>query len=331
MSQHILNGLLQKLPNLLEDRKIFLFVVDGLGIEKLNLKGFKTKTYETVFPSSTPTFFYTFHSLLPPKEHGFLEWYMRFNETVVTIPPWKTIDGKTLKLGEDVKKKDVFPFKSLSERLHKKGFYSVYYTPYPNSTFTKATGRKAELVKINFLSEVFPLKDADFTFIYWPSVDAILHERYRDEALESEKKFIELFVQMLKKHMPKGSTLFVFGDHGLTKCEKRILLPTVSGIQPVGGARIAFYKNLEREIVEREIKKKKIPAKVMELNELKGFEGKVSKRCYKNFGEIVVLAERGFGFKYPFEVRVGKKKWDIGCHGGLEKEESYVKVWRYDK
>lgn len=57
---------------ILEEKKIVLFIVDGLGIEKLRLKNFRKKVYKTVFPS-TPAFFYSFHPLLPPKDHGFLE------------------------------------------------------------------------------------------------------------------------------------------------------------------------------------------------------------------------------------------------------------------
>ena len=316
---------------ILEEKRIILFIVDGLGIEGLRLRKFKKNVYKTVFPSSTSTFFYSLHSLLPPKDHGFLEWYMRFKNTIITIPPWKTIDGKFLELGKDVNKRDVFPFKSLSEILYKKGFTSIYYTPYSDSIFTKLTSRKSEVIKIDFLSQVFPLREADFTFIYWPSIDVILHERFRDEAFSIEKKMIEFFVEILKKKLPKHSVLFVLGDHGLVKCEKRFLLPPIDDVYPVGGGRVAFYKELEKETVEKLVKKKKIPAAVLELNELEDFQGKINKRCYENFGEIVVIAKRSFGFKYPFEIRKNKKKWDIGSHGGLTREENQINIWTYEK
>ncbi len=316
---------------ILEEKRIILFIVDGLGIEKLKLKKFKKNVYKTVFPSSTPTFFYSFHSLLPPKDHGFLEWYMRFKNTIVTIPQWKTIDGKFLELEKDVKKKEIFPFKSLSEILHKKGFTSVYYTPYSDSIFTKLTSRKSEVVKIDFLSQVFPLREADFTFIYWPSIDTILHERFKDEAFSVEKKMINFFIEILKKKLPSHSVLFVLGDHGLTKCEKRFLLPSIETVYPVGGGRVAFYKGLEKTIVEKVIKKRKIPATVLELNEIEDFQGKINKRCYENFGEAVVITKRSFGFKYPFEVQKGKRKWDVGSHGGLTKEENQINIWVYEK
>jgi len=322
---------IKKILTLIEENRIVMLIIDGLGISELKLSGFKKKVYQTVFPSSTPTFFYSLHSLVYPKDHGFLDWYMMFKDEIITIPPWRTIDGKELELNKDVRKKDVFPFKPLSKILWKKGFSSVYYTPFADSLFTMLTSEKAEIRKINFLSDVFPLKDANFSFIYWPSIDTILHERYKDEGFEVEIKTIEYFIEILKRKIPKNSLFFVLSDHGLTYCKKRYLLPTIDSIFPVGGGRVAFYKDLDKEIAEKIIKEKRIPAKVFELNELESFKGRISKRCYKNFGNIVVVAEPNVGFKYPFEVERGKKKWDIASHGGTSKEEMFVNIWEYKK
>jgi len=319
---------LLKIPEVLEEKRLFLFIIDGLGSLKLNLKNFRKREYETVFPSSTPNFFYSFHSLLQPQQHGFLEWYMRFKNTIVTIPPWKTLDGKSLELGKDVKRKDVFPFKSLSEILHEKGFSSIYYTPYSDSTFTKAVSKKAEVIKLDFLSQVFPLKNADFTFIYWPSVDVILHERYKDDAYEVEVRLLENFILMLKKRIPEKSVLVVMGDHGLTYTSKRYKLPTMNEEIPVGGGRVAFYR-IEKEEVEKEIRKKKIKAKIFEMNEI--FKGRINKRCVENFGKTVVVAEKGLGFKYPFETKKEKKEKNLGSHGGMSKEEMRIIAYLFEK
>lgn len=319
--------LLKKFPQLLEESKIFCLLVDGLGLTNLRLKGFKKEIYRTVFPSSTPNFAYSFHSLLQPAEHGFLEWYMRFGATIVCVPTWETLDGKKLELKKDVRKRDVFPFKPLSEILWKKGFSSLYYTPFAKTTFTKLTSKKAKVVKIDYLSQVFPLREADFTVVYWPSADLLLHEKYRDEAFRVEIKLLEKFVEILQRKIPKNSIFFLFSDHGLVECRRRYLLPTIGGEFPVGGGRVAFYQNLEKEEVEKEIRKRKIPASVVELNELEGFEKKVSRRCYEKFGKIVVLAGESIGFKYPFEVKMGKKEWNLASHGGVTEEEMKVHVW----
>ena len=71
--------------------------------------------------------------------------------------------------------------------------------------------------------------------------------------------------------------------------------------------RVAFYKDVEKEQVEIEIKKRKIKAKVFELKELEEFKGKISKRCYENFGNVVVISDKNFGFKYPFEIERERK------------------------
>lgn len=248
---------LKEIPTILEERKVIMLIIDGLGTTNLFLPGFKKRIYKTVFPSSTPTFFYSFHSLLPPSKHGFLEWYMRFKDMIVTIPPWKTIDGKELKLGKEISKKDVFPFKSLSQILKRKGFSSTYYTPFADSAFTKATSKGAKIKKVDFISEVFPLEDSDFIFIYWPSIDAILHERYEDEAFKVETKMIETFVKILKKKMQKNSVLFILSDHGLIKCKRRYLLPKINSCFPVGGEELHFIKMLKKSKLKLKLKKEK--------------------------------------------------------------------------
>jgi len=172
-------------------------------------------------------------------------------------------------------------------------------------------------VKISLISEIFPLKDADFNLIYWPSPDSILHERYRDEAFKVEKKFIELFVKILMKKISYNSFLFILSDHGLTQAKKRYLLPVINSVFPVGGERAAFYKDLEKEEVEKELRKRGIPAKIFELTELEDFKGKINKRCYENFGNIVVIAEKNVGFEYVFE----KKR---------EEKECWL-TWRFNK
>ncbi len=321
-------ALIKSLPKMVEEKRVFFAIIDGLGKVNLGLKNFSKEIYRTVFPSSTPTFLYSFHSLKEPREHGFLEWYMRFRNTIVSIPPWVTVEGKALELGKEIERKDVFPFISLSEMLYRKGFTSVCYTPYPNSAFTKVTNLKGEIVGINFLSEVFPLKHADFTFIYWPSVDMILHKRHIDEALKAEITLIKTFLKILAKKMPANSVLFVLGDHGLTKCEKRYLLPEIESCIPVGGERVAFYRGLEKEAVEEAIRKRKIPAYVYYLDEIEGFKNGANRRCYENFGEIAVVAKEKVCFSFPFEK---KEKCNLASHGGLSKEERFVNVWRFEK
>ena len=321
-------ALIKSLPLIVEEKRIFFVVIDGLGKINLGLKNFSTECYTTVFPSSTPTFFYTFHSLKEPREHGFLEWYMRFRNTIVTVPPWVTVEGRKLELGKEIKRRDVFPFPSLSEILSRKGYSSVYYTPYADTVFMKVTGRKSETIKINFLSEVFPLRHADFTFVYWQSVDAILHKRYVDEALKAEITLVKTFLKILVRKIPADSLLFVLGDHGLAKCEKRYLLPEVENCFPVGGERIAFYRKVEKESVERAIRKRKIPAHVHYLDEMEGFEN-ASRRCYRNFGEVVVAAEKGVCFSYPFERK--RKNHNLASHGGLTEEEKFIRVWKFEK
>jgi hypothetical protein len=324
LKENYLLDLIRKFPEILKEKKLITFVIDGLGAAELNLPFLKKSIYRTVFPSSTPTFFYSFHSLLEPKEHGFLEWFMRFKnfKKPIAIPPWTDFDGNPLRL----KKIEVFPFKSLSEILWEKGFSSFYYTPFGNSIFTQATSKKAKIKHIKYLSQVFPLAKEDFIFIYWPSSDEILHHEFKNETFKIDKKFLEFFIKILYEKMAKNTRLIVFSDHGQTRIIKRYKLPTINGY-PVGGSRVAFYKG-EKEKIEKKLKKMKIPAMIYELKELEFFQGKINKRCIENFGNVVVIAKGNFGFNYPFEKHPFTL---IGGHGGLSREEMFVNVWIGEK
>ncbi len=320
---------LKEIPKILEETSIIVFLVDGLGSINLGIRGFKKRFYTTVFPSSTPTFIYTLHSLLSPEEHGFLEWYMRYGDTIVSIPPWHDIvRDRKLELGKDVSRDDVFPFKSLSEILSEKGYSVTYYTPFPESTFTKATSVGARVIGIKYLSQIFPLDKADFILIYWPSIDSILHERYRSEAFTVELELLRSFIKILMTKIPNNTKLYILPDHGLTLCKQKYLLPTIDSILPVGGERVAFYKNLDYDEVKEVIEEKSVPAKVFKLNELKYFKNRISNRCYRNYGDIAVIAEEHVCFKYPFEK---EEKQSLGAHGGLSGEETNIILWEYTK
>ncbi len=326
--KHVLD-FIKRIPEDLEESRVIALLIDGLGTLGLNLPGFSVETYETVFPSSTPTFMYTFHSMLTPPEHGFLEWYMRFGNTVVAIPPWvDVLRARKLELGEDVSEEDVFPFKPLPEVLADKGFSVTYYTPFTDSAFTKAVTKGAEVREIKYLSQVFPLSDADATFIYWPSIDSILHERYVDEALQAEVEFMELFIKQLARKIPRKTTLYVLADHGLTLCKHRHELPTIGPEPPVGGERVTFYKGVNVEEVREELSARGIPAKALKTEEAPHFKGKLSPRCVNNYGDVIVIADEHTCFKYPFEE--GLKK-GLGAHGGLSREEISVNIWKYSK
>ena len=309
--------LIRDIPKILEENKLILFVIDGLGKAELNIP-LRSQIYRTVFPSSTSTFFYSLASLLEPEEHGFLEWNMRFRDTIVTVPPWITIDGKELTPGE-VSRREVFPFKSLSEILWEKGFSSTIFSPFATSVFTRYSAKKSRRIEISFLSQIFPLPDSDFIFIYWPSIDSILHEKGKGECYNAELQLLSTFINLLWKRIQKGTKLIILGDHGLTEVSRRYTLPVIGSI-PVGGSRVAFYRGVKKEEVEEELK---IPAKVFHIKEI--MKNPV-RRCYKNFGEIIVVAKGGAYFRYPWENERSKM-----AHGGLSREEMEIRVWIGEK
>lgn len=309
---------------------IYLVYIDALGTAPIGLDGFVRERYATVFPASTTPFSYSLSTLLPPAEHGFLEWSMRWHDKIIFPLPLRTSDGSSLKLGEDIEREEVFPFRSIFSDLVQEGYTVKYFTPYDDPLEHLMAG-EAEVSSIKYLSEVFPLPSADLTVIYWDSLDYIQHHRYRDAAYSAELGRVRLFLKQLIDAVPKGAIVFAFGDHGHERCDRRYLLPVVGGVQPVGGGRVAFYKDVDIGDVERAISDSNIPARVFHLLDLPGFSGGYSRACVDRYGDVVVLADDHVGFKYPYEIAQGKTEWHVSSHGGLTDRERLVDVWTYRK
>ncbi len=335
---------LWKIPQILEEKRVFLLLIDGLGINTPNFpKKLKCEKFRTVFPSSTPTFFYSFHSGREPKKHGYLEWYMRFKDEIITIPPWKRVSGEDLILDVDVKPKDIFPFKPFFKKIREKGKEVLHVTPYADTYFTLFSMQGCEIMEISSLSEIFPIpEDKDLIYVYWPNVDMILHQQYKGIAYEMEISFIETFVEFLLKKLPKNMELIITSDHGLVKTSKVFELPIVDDVLPVGGARVAFYRDVEKEKVEKMFKKKKIKAEIKSIFEIPDYGRNISKRCVENFGDVVAIAKGKASFNYPYRKLILEmlglsegetshaaleNEAEVGVHGGLSEEELYVNLW----
>ena len=312
-------------------KHVVVVLLDGLGTLELELPGFDKFVCRTVFPSSTPVFMYTLHSLLPPEKHGFLEWYMRFRNRIISVPPWHDLStDRDLVLGRDVSRSDVFPFKSLSEHLVERGFRVTYYNPFPESTMTRAVSGGAVVRGINFLSQALPIESSDLTMIYWHSIDVLRHERFLDDAVRVETETISLFIRRLAEKIPGGTKLYVITDHGLTRCVDIVELPEINNKPPVGGGRVAFYKNTSKSEVEEKLAEKNIRARVYRLNEV--FQGEANPKCYERYGEVIVIAEDNICFKYPFEKKKKEDKKKMkAAHGGLSRDEILVNVWVYER
>jgi hypothetical protein len=320
---------LRELPRQLEEQRLVVLVLDGLGTLELNVPGIRRMVYRTVFPSSTPAFLYTLHSLLDPEEHCFLEWYMRFRDGIVRVPAWEDVaTGRQLELGRDVEMSDVFPFRPLLELLSERGFKVVYYTPHPDSTFTRAVSRGVRVRGIKYMSQLFPLEDVDFILAYWPSIDVIAHERYLDEAVMVELEIVELVVRKLMDKLPVGTKLYVLTDHGMTLCRRTYTLPPIDSVAPVGGSRVAFYRGVDVDTARAVLEELGVDADVFSLAELKYFSRRPSPGCVERYGETVVVARDGVCFTYPFE-KDGKRR--LGAHGGPSSSEMSVYVWEYTR
>ena len=119
---------LKRIPEMLEESKIIILVVDGLGSIDLRVPKAKKRVYQMVSLRVLPHSFITFLSLFRSEERGFLEWYMRFRGSIVTIPLWEdVVNNRELILGKDVSKDEVFPLSLFRRFLSRKVFRAILY------------------------------------------------------------------------------------------------------------------------------------------------------------------------------------------------------------
>ncbi len=169
----------RRIPEMLEESKIIILMVDGLGSIDLRIPRARKRVYQTVFPTSTPTFLYTFHSLLRPEEHGFLEWYMRFRGSTVAIPPWEdAVNSRELILGKDVSKDEVSPLRLFQRFLSRKVSQCYTIRHLLDLPSLRLLVKELKLERLSIYPK-YSLWEKPISYLSnWPSVDSIRHERY---------------------------------------------------------------------------------------------------------------------------------------------------------
>ncbi len=312
--------------SLLDQDKLVILAFDALGRNRLNLSFLEKRVYRTVFPSSTPVFFYSFHSLLEPGEHGFVGfrfWWKKLGKIVV-IPPWFTVDGEDL--NEKVSKREVFPWEPIFTKLKKRGYSSTYFIEWPDQAFARSVGKEATRVKHKWLADLsrVPECDSDIVYVYNYLMDSLKHKYLGGSEIELGGKLIEQTVKYIWKKLEPGTRLIVLSDHGQARISRRVIVPDIGEIPPTGGGNTAFLKNPDMDKLESWIKKNKVDVTIHEISELKDIYGKLSRKVKDRYGDILLVSHGGDSFAFPYEK---KKKVKVGAHGGVTPEEMLVNVW----
>jgi hypothetical protein len=311
----------------LRKENVIVFIIDGLGKSEIPLD-WRKKVYTTIFPSSTPPFVYTFFSLLWPGEHGFLEWYANFAdagiERPIQIPPYKSVNGTEVRLDQET----VFPFKPFLAELAEADIPCALLSPFAKSLFSRSvTPKNCYTKELQTLSDIFPLPSSGYTVVYWPEIDSILHHEWKTTHYYRALETIGTVLHSLEKNIEDNTHIFIFSDHGLTKCTIPITLPQIATILPYGGSRVAFYNasvNRQNEVVE-ELESLPGGHQVVSIEDLRGLlGGKISQRAIERYGNIVAIAEGDTYFTYPYKKH---QHIMLGHHGGLSEEEMEVYVW----
>ncbi len=305
--------------------KLVILAFDALGTDKLNLPFLQRQVYRTVFPSSTPVFFYSFHSLLEPGEHGIMEmltWIPKF-KSIFALPQWEPVTN--LKIKGRVSEKDVFPWDPLFTKLKKKGYTSTYLIEWPDGDFPKAVGKDAERIRHVYLADLarVPEVETDVVYVYNHLMDDIKHKFLGLDPVRLGDTLVEQAVKFIWKKLEPGTRLIVLSDHGQTNVRDYIEIPGIGEIPPTGGGSVAFLKDPDDKEMDRWCSKNKDKFSVHPIDELRDVYGRLSSRVLDMYGDTVILGNPGVKFAFPYKP--GKRK--MGVHGGVTPEEMLVSVW----
>ena len=310
--------------SLLDTDKLVVLVFDALGRTNLNLPFLKRETYRTVFPSLTPAFFYSFHSLLDPGQHGYIGmrmWYEKVND-VVAVPPWVTTHG--VDLNDKLTKRDVFPWEPLFTKLTKRGYSTTYFIEWPEQAFARSVGKDSIRLKHKYLADLARVNevDTDVVYVYNYLMDALKHKYLGGSEVTMGAKLIETLVRQVWKGLDKGTRLIIMSDHGQTKINKLIGAPDIGNMPPTGGGNIVYLRNPDEDKMNAMTRKYK-DISVHSIDELKDvYDGRLSPKIEKRYGDTILLSHNGLSFSFS-----DPHKPKLGTHGGVSPDEMLVYVW----
>jgi len=209
-------------------KKAIVILVDGLGSENirraaghapfLNAALAKSKSINSVFPSTTAAAITSFGVGARPSDHGVLGYSVFERKTQMVrnlLSGW----------GADFKPENFQPLESISADAKRQGIRSVTIGPgeYAGSGFTKLNMSDAEYLAAKTFEDrasatlsVARAKQSSLTYVYFPELDGAAHQFGADSVqwlnLIEE---LDLLVRNLVAELPDDVGLLLTADHGI--------------------------------------------------------------------------------------------------------------------
>ncbi len=334
-------------------KNIILMVLDGLGYEyfKRNsslLKGNLRGRMTSVFPPTTAAAITTFLTGVAPQQHAFTGWYVHLKEVgaVATILPFMARIGGGPFTTHGVKVREILTVGSLSERI-KASCYVVQPNKILHSSFSAACTKHSQrsgyanfggfLRQVKRIIRSHPRRK--YIYAYWPEFDTICH-KYGVASNKARKHFQEMEkgIAALAFSLRKTNTiLIVTADHGLidTPREKVLRLEDHPRLKDCltlpfcGDARTIYCYVHPAKVKPFESYVKKKLSKFCWLYKSQelidhDFYGLFppNPKLIERIGDYVLIMKENYVFKDSLSGQ--KKRYHVGNHGGVSKEEMYV-------
>ncbi len=208
--------------------KALVILVDGLGADNLRAAGghapflnaalSRSKSINTVFPSTTAAAITSFGVGAPPSAHGVFGYSVWDRENLVTR---NLLTGWTADFAPE--KFQSMP--SVSEMAKQLGIRSFTVGPgeYAESGFTRLNMAAAEYVparsfddRMDSVKNILSTKQDSITYLYFPELDSLAHS-HGVASMEWLNKLEELdqAIKTLVVNLPNGVGVLVTADHGI--------------------------------------------------------------------------------------------------------------------
>lgn len=341
-------------PEEIKEKNVVLFFVDGLGYEYLkNKKSFlndylRGKITSTFLPS-TACAATAFLTGVAPQQHALTGWNILFRELgVVTRSLPFTPRYKGPSISENGISFDcVFSEKSFTSKINANSFI-INPSCFKSNSFNEIVSTGAKKFFYESLDEMFKqikkaidfkTKKKKYVYSYWGDFDKLSH-KYGINSNKVEKHFFEIesrLKKFLRQIKGTDTLLIVVSDHGLIDVprEKSILLDKHPIFKDClflpfcGDSRTKhLYVKSSRIKVFKKYMKKNFSDKCWLFDSeyliKKNYYGLgiPNPNLFDRVGNFTLVCKEN----YKFEDSIGgfPSSLDIGCHGGVSKDEMFV-------
>ena len=337
---------------------LVLVLADGFGmdlLEAMDRDSFAPShlatELQTVFPSTTSAALTSLATAEWPVTHAVLGWFLYLPEVdaVTTILPFvrRSDEASLTTLG--VTPAQAFPIRPAISGMRSRPLSLIpealagsVYSDYLGDGTPIQGYRGLERAVDEVVRKVTEADESTFTYLYWPTIDAVCHERgTRHPQTSAAVRRLDDELRRLSATMPPGTRVVVTADHGLLDThesqmhwiEPRDALASCLSREPSGDTRVVYFslrKGKEtrfRDEFARRFEGRFILLSRDEALELELFgPGTPSSQTGQRLGDLVAISLGAdiIRFDYLGVGRGGFTVPDVAHHSGLTPTEMRI-------